>query len=139
MNAKTAEREKTRVPGAAGHNLPAFRHMHPGVFIISMIGWFGLMIAYWLTFGAKMEDALILAVDTVFFAVFFSLPLVLMRLRGTASNNADKSSFADFLRGEIDTRTGRMSGMSALAQVAVLPVAIALGTMAIGIIISTVR
>lgn len=139
MDAKTAERGKTRMPGMAGHNLPAFRHMHPGVFVISMTGWFGFMIAYWLTFGARMEGALILAVDTVFFAVFFSLPLVLMRLRKTAPTDTNASSFAEFLRGEIDTYTGRMSGTSALAQVAILPVAIALGTMAIGIIISTVR
>lgn len=127
------------MPGMAGHNLPAFRHMHSGVFVISMLGWFGFMIAYWLTFGTEMEGVLVLAVDTVFFAVFFSLPLVLMRLRRATSNDADKSSFAEFLRGEIDTYTGRMSGTSALAQVAVLPVAIALGTMAIGIVISTVR
>lgn len=139
MNAKTVERGNTRVPGMPGHNLPAFRHMHPGVFVVSMMGWFGFMIAYWLTFGAEMEGALILAVDTVFFAVFFSLPLVLMRLRRTATSDGEKSSFAEFLRGEIDTHTGRMSGMSALAQVAILPVVIALGTMAIGIIISTAR
>jgi len=139
MNAKTVERGNARVPGMPGHNFPAFRHMHPGVFVVSMMGWFGFMIAYWLTFGAEMEGALILAVDTVFFAVFFSLPLVLMRLRRTATSDGEKSSFAEFLRGEIDTHTGRMSGMSALAQVAILPVVIALGTMAIGIIISTAR
>lgn len=139
MDAKTAEGRKARMPGMTGHNLPAFRHMHPGVFVVSMLGWFGFMIAYWLTFGAELESALVLAVDSVFFAVFFSIPLVLIRLRRAPSRNANTPSFSEFLRGEIDTYTGRMSGTSALAQVAVLPVVIALGTMAIGIIISTVR
>jgi hypothetical protein len=123
----------------AGHNLPTFRHIHPGVFVISMAGWVGIMTAYWLTFGARLEGALILAVDTVFFAVFFGLPVVLMRLRRAPAHGAEKYSFAEFLRGEIDTHTGRMSGTSALAQVAVLPVALALGTMAIGFIIATAR
>lgn len=124
--------------GMAGHNRPVFRDLHPGVLVVSMLGWFGFMTSYWLTFGAQLEGALILAVDTVFFAVFFSIPLVLMHLRRNPSRS-ETSSFSEFLRGEIDTHTGRMSGISALAQVAILPVAIALGTMAMGIIIATVR
>lgn len=122
----------------AGHNLPVFRHLHPGVFAVSMAGWFGYLLAYWLVFGLHLEGALVLAVATVFFAVYFAMPLVLMRLR-RAPSWVEKSSFAEFLRGEIDTYTGRMGGKDALAQVAVLPIAIALGTMAIGIIVTAVR
>lgn len=140
MNAEPADvgSSAKRLPGGVGHNLPVFRHLHPGVFVVSMLGWFGYMLAYWVTFGAELEAALALGVATVFFAVYFSMPLVLMRIR-RARPYVDSSSFSEFLRGEIDTYTGRMSGTSALAQVAVLPVVIALGTMAIGVIIATVR
>jgi hypothetical protein len=112
--------------------------MHPGVFVVSMMGWLSTMLVYWLVFGLHLEGTLVMAVATVFFAVYFSIPLVLMRLR-RAPSWVEKSSFATFLRGEIDTFTGRMSGVDALAQVAVLPIAIALGTMAIGIIVMTAR
>lgn len=127
-----------RPSGLVGHNRPVFRHLHPGVIVISMAGWFGYLLAYWLVFGLHLEGTLVLAVATVFFAVYFAMPLVLMRLR-RAPSWVEKSSFGEFLRGEIDTYTGRMGGKDALAQVAVLPIAIALGTMAIGIIVAAVR
>lgn len=133
-----ARNAMNRLSGGAGHNLPVFRHLHPGVFVVSMSGWFVFMLTYWLVFGLHLEGALVLAVATVFFAVYFALPLVLMRLRRMPSW-VEKSTFTEFLRGEIDTYTGHMGGKDALAQVAVLPIAIALGTMAIGIIVAAAR
>ncbi|MGE0094484.1 MAG: hypothetical protein AB7M05_20880 [Alphaproteobacteria bacterium] len=134
----SVKRAMDRPAGMVGHNRPVFRHLHPGVFVISMLGWVGYMVTYWLVFGLHLEGTLMLAVATVFFAVYFAMPLVLMRLR-RGPGWVEKASFAAFLRGEIDTYTGRMSGMDALAQVAVLPVVISLGTMAIGVIVMAAR
>lgn len=134
----SARNAMTRPSGMVGHNQPVYRHMHPGVFVVSMVGWLSYLLVYWLVFGLHLEGTLVLAVATVFFAVYFALPLVLMRLRRQPSW-VEKSSFTAFLRGEIDTLTGRMSGVDALAQVAVLPIAIALGTMVIGIIVVAAR
>jgi hypothetical protein len=72
--------------------------------------------------------------------MYFGLPYLMNRT--ATRHGAEKrkpQSISDFLAGDFDTLTGRVSGWSAFVQYAFLPVALAFGALAIGIIMMSLR
>lgn len=123
-----------------GRNAPVAADLHPGVYVAALAGWVWLFGAFWATFGGEAEGAMMLAVDTVFLAVFFGTPFILKRTADRFLKREDRAgSFADFLHMEMETLTGLVSGWSALIQVVIVPVSLALGMTALGFIIAAAR
>jgi hypothetical protein len=121
-------------------NEPTAPDLHPGVYVVALVAWTWLFGAFWATFGGEGEGALVLDIDTVLLIVFFGIPFA---LKHTANHflkrKDDWSGWADFLHMDMETLTGRVSGWSALIQVTLVPLAVALGMTAIGFIIVSAR
>ena len=80
-----------------------------------------------MTFGGG-EASLVLAVVTLTLAMMFAL----LACGGALSRNAEPErrptrTFGEFLHGDVDIETGRISGRAALLQIAAMPVILALG------------
>ena len=103
-------------------------------------GDFGIFAAFWLTFAGDSEAALAISMSTVYALVFFAVPYLMVRMAAKHGlPPGRRSSLSDFLNGDFETITGRISGWSALVQVALVPVALAFGTLAIGVIYTSAR
>lgn len=125
--------------GRAGRERPAeTTGMHPGVYAISVAGWVWLIGSCWAVFGTDSRAAFVVAVSTVFIIIFYGLAAALMGLNRVGNDNRT-DSFVGFMRSGIDTLTGHMSGFAALIQVALIPIALGAGTMAMAIIITMAR
>jgi hypothetical protein len=109
--------------------------LHPAVFGL-LIGAYGsMLLALWLIFVSNVETLVALAVCTVYFAMFFGVPLAMYRVQSKAQPvRAAGGTLSEFLRGELETYGGRISGWGAAIQVLVVPAPITLGIVAIGLI-----
>jgi hypothetical protein len=140
---KTPARSRDEIPGSAtivrsserGHNLPVATTLPKGVLAIGIAGYAGILGAFWFAFGGNSEAAFVLIIISLFALMYFGLPYLMNR---TAARHGAKKqkpqSMSEFLMGDFDTFTGRISGWSAFVQYAFLPVALAFGALAIGII-----
>jgi len=123
-----------------GHNRPPALSLPMGVLSLGIAGYVGVLCAFWVTFGGDMETAYILAVVSLFGLVYFGLPYLMRRTAIThGAERERRQSISDFLHGDFDTLTGRITGWSAFMQYAFLPVALAFGALAIGIIMMSLR
>jgi hypothetical protein len=144
MRHDTALHEATAEAGhGPGHNARHFDSLPDAAHGITAGAFGGMMLVYWLVFGAHAEAALSVAVSTVYVVMFFGTPWMLARLgesllRQRHGGNA-APSLRDFLGGWLDTWTGPMSGWSALIQVTLIPVGLALATLGIGLAIIAAR
>ena len=122
-----------RPPGRY-HNLPGATLLPLAVPGIAIAGYVGILAAFWVSFASDASAALSIGVSTVYGLVFFGVPYFMMRTAARHGPSSDRPSLSEFLNGGFETNTGRISGWSALVQVALVPVALAFGTMAIGFI-----
>ncbi len=127
-------------PHQHGHNLPLANSLPAGVLAIGIAGYLGVLGSFWMAFGSDGEAALVLVIVSMFGAIYFGLPYLIER---TAAKHGfrerQRKSTSDFLTGDFDTFTGRVGGWSALIQYAFLPVALAFGALAIGIVMMALR
>ena len=127
------------------HNQPEHRYdtLPRGLYGVVAASYGFIMLAYWLTFGAEAESGLMVAVSTVYvgmaFGVFWTMAQLGEKLLRERHGGRKVPSLSDFLSGTIATRTGPMSGWSAAVQVALIPVGLAVATLAICIIIALNR
>jgi hypothetical protein len=118
-----------------GHNLPVATTLPKGVLAIGIAGYAGILAAFWFAFGGNSEAAFVLVIVSLFALMYFGLPYLMNRTAAKHGANERKpQSTSEFLMGDFDTFTGRISGWSAFWQYAFLPVALAFGALAIGII-----
>jgi hypothetical protein len=75
-----------------------------------------------------------LAVVIGYAIMFFGVPYVMSRV-APPETNVGNVAFGDFLRGQVQTLTGPVSGSEALMQVLMVPVCLTLGAIAIGFIV----
>lgn len=122
-------------PHERDSGLPVALTLPKGILGVGVAGYLGIMAAFWLAFGGDPEAAGVLVVSSFFAAVYFGLPLVMNRTAGKHGTTAKTQSMGDFLHGDFDTLNGRVSGWSAFIQFAFLPVALAFGALAFGIIL----
>lgn len=117
------------------HNRPPATKLPFAVPVIAVAGYGGILLAFWLTFTGDATAIFAIAISTAYAVVYFGVPYLMNRMAERhAGPNDRRPSLSDFLEGELDTITGRISGWSALVQVTLIPVALAFGTLAIGLI-----
>jgi hypothetical protein len=108
------------------NSLPA-TSVHPGAIAIALAAAAYFVIACWVTFAGG-EASLVLAVVTLILAVMFGLLAYGSALsRNVESDRRLTRSFREFLKGDVDIETGRISGRAALLQIAAMPIILALG------------
>ena len=109
--------------------------IHPQVFTM-FVGTYGAMlVALWLFFGTDINALITLGVCTVYFSMYFGMPVMMNRMAAKASPQPAPNSLNRFMRGDVDTYTGPVSAWGAIAQLMTIPVGLTLGFIAIGIII----
>src|SRR5882762_6398737 len=92
---------------------------------IATFAWF--ILAIWIGFGAG-ETSLVLAVVTFLGIMYFSLISGGSALaRDVRIGRTRRRSFREFLDGDVEIATGRITGREALEQMAILPIALAGG------------
>jgi hypothetical protein len=113
-------------PASEAMPLPA-TSVHPvGVAIpVAAFAWF--VLAAWIAFAGG-EMSLVLAAVTFVSVMFFGLLVGGGALaRNVTPEQAHQRSFREFLDGDVDIATGRITGRVALWQIAMMPIALAVG------------
>jgi hypothetical protein len=117
---------------AVPNSLPA-TCVHPGAIIIALVAAGYLVIACWVTFAGG-ETSLVLALVTLILVTMFGLIAGCGALaRNVEADRKSTRSFGEFIRGDADIETGRITGHEALVQIAAMPIILAIGgTMILG-------
>lgn len=124
---------------AAHHRLAAraakmvHADLHRGVYVSFVGCWAALIAVFLATFAESPFTLFMLAVVIGYSIMFFGVPYVMSRV--APKTDMGKVAFVDFLRGQVQTLTGPVSGSEALMQVLMVPVALTLGGIAIGFIV----
>jgi hypothetical protein len=106
--------------------LPA-TDIHPVAVAIPVAAAAWFVVAAWCAFGGG-ETSLVLAVITLFCVIFFGLFVGGAAMgRDMTPERAHNRSFREFLDGDVDIATGRVTGREALCQIASMPVGLAIG------------
>ena len=108
--------------------------IHPQVFVLFAGTYAAMLLVLWLFFGTDVNAAIALGVSTVYFAMYFGVPFVMLRLADEATSKPRPGSFGSFLAGDVETYTGRVSGWGAVAQLLTIPAGLTGAFVAIGII-----
>src|SRR5213079_1024949 len=109
--------------------------IHPQAFRIAMVatGWFILAGAF--LFATTLETGYLMAVVVGFGVVFFGLTLGLaLRVNNDQRWSTKAESFEEFVNDDVPVNTGRIHGREALIQLLILPVSLAVGFTAIGLV-----
>lgn len=109
--------------------------LHPGVFQLFAGAYGAMLLVLWLMFATDVGAVISIAVCTVYFAMYFGVPWGMNRLASKAEPQPAQGSLGRFLRGELMTYTGRLSGMGATVQMLLIPVGITVAFACIGVII----
>jgi hypothetical protein len=117
---------------------PVTNRAHPRVYaiLIGLTLWF--IFAVWAFSGAGLVNYLLFVVSG-FLCVALGLTLILFRVGGRRATQVDATRrdaqppLRDWMRWDYDTRTGRLAGSSAAAQILLPIAAAAVGMTAIGI------
>jgi hypothetical protein len=110
--------------------------MHRGVYRIALACWAGFLAVFWMTFWMSANALFMVVIGTFYALMYFGIPIIMSRMAPTRPR---PGSLAGFLRGRFATIDGSVSGLDALLQVILVPVALGLGGIAIGIIIHMAR
>ncbi len=90
----------------------------------------GLIAIFFVTMGFSGEARFMIAISAFYVAIFLAVPRIFFAVE---SDDTPRPDLTRFMREGVDTYTGRMTGASALAQIFVVPVLLALGILAIGL------
>jgi hypothetical protein len=130
----TADRVAYRRVAARAAKAAVYGDIHPGVYKIFVGCWAALIAVFLATFAESPFTLFMLAVVIGYSLMFFGVPYVMSRV-APPETEMGKVAFLDFLRGRVQTLTGPVSGSEALMQVLMVPVALTLGSIAIGFIV----
>lgn len=99
-----------------------FSELGGGVARVFLISWAIFALIVLVAFGGKMDVLFNLGVVAAFGAMFFGVPLVLLRIKRKAHKP----------KVYVDTPNGRMSQTEAMAQIVMVPVILSVGMAVIG-------
>ena len=108
--------------------------IHPGVYKAFVGCWAALIAVFVATFAESAYTLYMLGVVAGYAIMFFGVPYVMSRM-APPETSVGQASFVQFLRGDVDTLYGRVSGIEALTQVLMVPAALLLGGLIIGNIV----
>ncbi len=92
-----------------------------------MVGAFVWMFAVaGLAFHAQTEAAFAVTVSIVYTIIYFTTPYLAYRVARAHGFNLARMPFSVFMRGEMETNTGRLRGWEAAVQICSIPFALAL-------------
>jgi len=116
--------EPAIVAGRPVANIPPTNDMHPIAIAMPLIAPAAMIATFWLTLAGG-ELSLIPAVTT--------LTVVMIAACGAFAHKVEPNgtrtrTFREFLDGEVEVETGRISGRVAFRQVATIPVVVAIGS-----------
>ena len=114
-----------------------YDQMHPGVYKVALACWMGLLGVFVLTFFSSANALFMIAIDAVYAAMFFGIPWIFHRM--TPQSGPGPRDFFSFLNGRLDTIYGPIRASEALLQVILVPLALGIGGIAIGLIIQSAR
>jgi hypothetical protein len=118
----------TIVAGRPAANIPPANDMHPIAIATPLIALAAMIAAFWLTLAGS-ELSLIPAVTTLTVMMLLGLIAACGAFAHKVEpNGARTRTFREFLNGEVDVETGRISGRVAFRQVATIPVVVAIGS-----------
>jgi hypothetical protein len=115
------------VAGRPIANVPLTNDMHPTAIAMPLIAPAAMIAAFWLALAGQLS--LIPAVTIL--TVMMILGLITAWgafAHKVESNGTSTRTFREFLNGEVDVETGRISGRVAFRQVATIPVVVAIGS-----------
>jgi hypothetical protein len=102
--------------------------MHPIAIAMPLIAPAALIAAIWLTLAGS-EPFLLPAVTTLTVVMLLGLTTACGAFAHKGEPNGTRTrTFREFLNGEVDVETGRISGRVAFRQVATIPVVVAIGS-----------
>ena len=140
LRTRNAEAAATAVPtGTLTHPLANWPRelapgLHPQVLAMFIGAYAAMLLVLWLFFGTDVNAAIALGVCTVYFGMYFGVPLAMLRLAGKTQQPAS-GSLGRFLDGDLDTYTGPVSGWGVIAQLMTIPVGLTAAFVAFGVII----
>jgi hypothetical protein len=118
----------TIVAGRPVANIPPTNDMHPIAIAMPLIAPAAMIAAFWLALAGS-ELSLISAVTTLTVVMLLGLTTACGAFaHNVGSNGTCTRTFREFLNGEVDIGTGRISGRVAFRQVATIPVVVAIGS-----------
>ncbi|MGN6096036.1 MAG: hypothetical protein ACTHP8_07330 [Bosea sp. (in: a-proteobacteria)] len=108
-------------------NLLPATGVHPAAIGIALAGYAWLIVLAWAAFAGGPSSLLLVIVTTISVMFFGLLVGGGAYSRNMTPERETERSFAEFLAGEVDIATGRVSGKDALLQILALPIAAAVG------------
>src|SRR5580704_7109151 len=116
----------TTVAGRPIANIPPTNDMHPIAIAMPLIVPAAMIAAFWLTVaGIELSPA----VTTLTVIMLLGLISACGAFAHKVEPNGTRTrTFREFLNGEVDVETGRISGRVAFRQVATIPVVVAIGS-----------
>jgi hypothetical protein len=116
------------VAGRPVANKPPTNDMHPIAIAMPLIAPAAMIAAFWLALAGS-ELSLIPAVTTLTVMMLLGLITACGAFPHKVESNGIRTrSFWEFLNGEVDVETGRISGRVAFRQVAAIPIVVAIGS-----------
>jgi hypothetical protein len=114
------------VAGRSVANIPPSNDMHPIAIAMPLIVPAAMIAAFWLTVaGIELSPA----VTTLTVVMLLGLTMACGAFAHKVESNGTRTrTFREFLNGEVDVETGRISGRVAFRQVATIPVVVAIGS-----------
>jgi hypothetical protein len=114
------------VAGRSVANIPPANDMHPIAIAMPLIASAAMIAAFWLTVaGIELSPA----VTTLTVMMLLGLISACGAFAHKVEPNGTRTrTFREFLDGEVDVETGRISGRVAFRQVATIPVVVAIGS-----------
>jgi hypothetical protein len=108
-------------------NIPPTNDMHPIAIAMPLIVPAAMIAAFWLTLAGS--ELSLPAVTTLTVMMLLGLITACGAFAHKVEpNGARTRTFREFLNGEVDVETGRISGRVAFRQIAAIPVAVAIGS-----------
>jgi hypothetical protein len=112
------------VAGRPVANIPPTNDMHPIAIAMPLIAPAAMIATFWLALAGS-ELSLIPAVTTLTVMMIAACGAFAHKVE---PNGTRTRTFREFLDGEVDVETGRISGRVAFRQVATIPVVVAIGS-----------
>lgn len=116
----------------------ANKSLHAGVFKILAFINAAILVVFWATFQGDADALFMVAISAVYLTSYLGTPFLLSRVGGSI-DPVERKSFSRFLDEPFETWTGVITGREALLQVVLIPTAILIAVIGMGLIIGVSR
>ncbi|MDJ1158996.1 hypothetical protein QNA08_12195 [Chelatococcus sp. SYSU_G07232] len=127
------------VAGAGEEYRRTGAEMHPAVYGAVVLAFAWLLGVCWLTFRNDAQSAMAVVISIVYILMYFGTPALMARLGRRGEDAPRRRGLAVFLDGRVDTGGGWLTGREALAQIVMIPAALALAATAICLVVLFTR